>query len=446
MALTVTYHNSLLRAMSSEVAPYFRTYLLSLRPVESTAVSTAAVDSSLRVYWNRAFFAGLDINQGAFVVLHEMMHPFLQHATRAKRHGVTDFKLWNVACDCEINRTLSQMQGVRLPNSVCLPSGYDLPPDGRAEEYYDTLRMKQAKEEEEEEPGDKPEPEPGDKEEEEEGDEPDDKGDEPGDEPGDKPAPAPAPGKPGDKGEHGSGTGDEPGDYELPVDDDDTPGVSSVEQKMTREEAARDIKEAQRQTGRVPGSLVREAEAVLSPPRVPWQRVLRAAINTGVNTVTGYDEPTYRRVAAKSFSLGGSILLPTYESNIPSVSVVIDTSGSMSSKDLQTALRETQGVCKALDAAVTVFTCDTNVSKGMAITHARDIKLHGGGGTDMSHAIGVVMAEKPRPNILVVITDGYTDWPGTNPNPRIKCIAVVTEGGCPTTDGIPKWITAIKVK
>ena len=441
MALTVTYHNSLLRAMSSGVAPYFRTYLLSLRPVESTAVPTAAVDSSLRVYWNRAFFAGLDIDQGAFVVLHEMMHPFLQHASRAKRHGVTDFSIWNTACDCEINRTLSQMQGVKVPASVCLPAGFDLPPDGRAEEYYDTLRMKEAA---------KQEPEPESDEEEEE--EPGDKGDTPDDgDDGDKPEPGdkgePAPGKPGDKGEHGSGTGDVPGSYELPVDDDDTPGVSSVEQKMTREEAAKDIKEyAAKRQGHIPGSLVREAEAIMAPAKVPWQRVLRATINTGINTVSGYDEPTYRRVAAKSFSLGGSILLPTYESNTPMVSIVIDTSGSMSTKDLQTALRETQGVCKALDCPITVFTCDTEVSKGVAVTNVRDIKLHGGGGTDMSHAIGVVMVAKPRPNILVVLTDGYTDWPGINPNPRIKTIAIITEGGCPTTDGIPSWITAIKVK
>jgi predicted metal-dependent peptidase len=407
MALVTTYHNALLRAMSSDVAPYFRSYLLLLRPVETDKVPTAAVDAQCRVYWNREFFASLNINEGAFVVLHEMFHPFLRHAERGKRHGVTDFKLWNIATDCEINRTLAQMQGVVVPSGLCLPEKFGLPTNERAEVYYDLLRIKQ-----------------------------EDEGDDDGDGGGG--------GTPIDV--HGSGAGDSPGDWELPVDDPDAPGASGVDQKMAEEQSGRDICEADRkQSGRIPGTLVRHAEAINAPPKVPWQRLLKAAVNHGVNAVTGYDEPTYRRVAARSFSLGGDVLLPTYESHQPTVSVIIDTSGSMSQADLSTALRETQGVCKALDCTVTVFAADTRIGAAQSVTKASDIKLSGGGGTDMSAAIVQVAAIKPVPNIIVVLTDGYTDWPAGNPNPRIKYITVITEGGMSTTDGIPAWITAIKV-
>ena len=445
MALVTTYHNSLLRAMSPGVAPYFRAFLFTLRPVETDTVPTAAIDKNLRVYWNRAFFAGLSINEGAFVVLHEMMHAFLYHASRAKAHGVTDFKLWNTACDCEINRTLSHMQGVTVPEGGCLPEKFDLPTDGRAEQYYDALRMAQEPETEEEEEEEE-EPTDGDTDGDKDGD--GQEGDTGADDgtPGDKPGKGPGTksDEPGDT--HGSGSGDEPGEWELPLDDEDSPGVSNVDQRRAAEKAAQDIKDADaKHPGSVPGKLVREATAMLAPPKVPWQRVLQAAVNHGANAVTGYDEPTYRRIAARSFSLGSGVLLPTYESYQPNVSIVIDTSGSMSQADLDTALRETQGVCKALDCAVTVFAVDTQASAAQVVTDIRDIKLSGGGGTDMSEGIRIAMDIKPRPHIVVVLTDGYTGWPHENPNRRIKCIVVVTERGINDLSGIPSWITAIKV-
>jgi predicted metal-dependent peptidase len=423
MTITVTYHTALLRAMSADVAPYFGSYLLTLRPVETDKVPTAAVDKFARVYWNRAFFANMVINEAAFVVLHEMMHLFLRHAERAAAHGVTNFRVWNIATDCEINRTLSQMQGVECPASACLPhkfklkDGSVLPPDGRAEAFYDALLLNAEDEDDSEDEG------------------------KPG-EPGDKPGK----GKPGNKPQHGTGVGDKPGDWELPVDSEEQPGASDVDRKMAEEQSARDIQEAaNKQAGRMPGSLVRHAQAITAPPKVPWQRLLKAAVNHGANAVTGYDEPTYRRVAARSFSMGGDILLPTYESYQPRVAVGIDTSGSMSRDDLNTALRETEGVCKALDCTVAVFTIDTVASKPQMVTRASDIRMQGGGGTDMSEGVRVAMGLKPAPHITVIITDGYTGWPSESPNPRIKCIAVITEGGTSDLTGIPSWITAIKV-
>lgn len=452
MAVVTTYGMSLLRAMSSDVAPYFRSYLMALQPVETDKVPTAAVDNQGRVYWNRNFFAGMKIEEGAFVVLHEMMHLWLNHSTRAKKAGVVDFMVWSIATDCEINRTLSDMQGIICPASACLPRGFGLPDGLRAEEYYHLLMKQQANQ--------PPPPSPSqggdDSDEGDEGEESDDNnsGNSPGSTPGkqgDKNTQAKGKGagqpKTGGPDVHGSGVGDKPGEWELPPGDDSAPGLSEVDKQIAQNASAQAISEASAKgQGNIPGGIKLEAEKMLAPAKIPWQRVLSAAVSRATNTTYGYDERTYRRVSPRSFSMGGDVLLPSSESYRPDVACVLDTSGSMSHRDINEGLSEIQGVCKHLDVAITVYTVDTVASEAQVITRAQDVKLSGGGGTDMSYGLAhAYKAAKVKPHVIIVLTDGYTDWPSNPPAVNVKVIIVVTSAGT-DTKGCPSWATAIKIE
>ena len=60
--------------------------------------------------------------------------------------------------------------------------------------------------------------------------------------------------------------------------------------------------------------------------------------------------------------------------------------------------------------AVRVLSVDEDVNTDQHITQARQITPAGGRGTDM--AKGIQTAAETRPAVIIVITDGYTPWPG----------------------------------
>ena len=46
---------------------------------------------------------------------------------------------------------------------------------------------------------------------------------------------------------------------------------------------------------------------------------------------------------------------------------------------------------------------------------ARDVELLGGGGTDMGAGLAKAAELRPRPDLIIVLTDGYTPWPSAPP-------------------------------
>jgi predicted metal-dependent peptidase len=111
-------------------------------------------------------------------------------------------------------------------------------------------------------------------------------------------------------------------------------------------------------------------------------------------------------------------VLPGTRRPVPNVAVVVDTSGSIDDTLLSRALGEVDGALRGLgvsDASVTVFACDAAVQTVARIRNVRDSNLAGGGGTDMRTGIAAASDLRPRPDLIVVFTDGYTPWPEQPP-------------------------------
>jgi predicted metal-dependent peptidase len=103
---------------------------------------------------------------------------------------------------------------------------------------------------------------------------------------------------------------------------------------------------------------------------------------------------------------------------VPNVAIVVDTSGSIDDTLLARALGEVDGALRGLgvsDAAVTLLACDAAVQTVERVRSARDARLAGGGGTDMRAGIATASSQRPRPDLIVVFTDGYTPWPDQPP-------------------------------
>jgi len=64
---------------------------------------------------------------------------------------------------------------------------------------------------------------------------------------------------------------------------------------------------------------------------------------------------------------------------------------------------------------VSVLAVDTRVHAARRVSRASQVRLAGGGGTDMGAGISAAAALRPRPSVVIVLTDGYTPWPPAPP-------------------------------
>jgi predicted metal-dependent peptidase len=85
----------------------------------------------------------------------------------------------------------------------------------------------------------------------------------------------------------------------------------------------------------------------------------------------------------------------------------------MSGADLAVAVRESLGILQAVGAQVTFLSCDTKVSAVREVHTAKAMMatLQGGGGTSFLPIFAAISKVRPRPEILIVATDGWGPAP-----------------------------------
>jgi len=237
----------------------------------------------------------------------------------------------------------------------------------------------------------------------------------------------------------GSGAGAVPKPWELGPPRQGVPGVGMVEGMALRRETARAVQRAARWPGDVPGAIRRWAKGVLEA-RVPWRRVLARAMRGALDRAAGAWDYTRSRPSRRA-AARPDVLLPSLVRPDGPVAVVVDTSGSMSAEDLAQVLAELRGVIRASGRAVSVIACDAAVQEVAAVTRAEAMPLRGGGGTDMGEALAEAARLRPRPVLVVVLTDGYTPWPARRPAGLRRVMVVLVAGGPPEVVGaIPRWV------
>ncbi|MYX19183.1 VWA-like domain-containing protein, partial [Streptomyces sp. SID8380] len=136
----------------------------------------------------------------------------------------------------------------------------------------------------------------------------------------------------------------------------------------------------------------------------------------------------------------------------PRVTVVIDTSGSVSDAELGSALLELASIARALGGRrdlVKVISCDAAASRAITLCAAADLPLTGGGGTDLRTAFPRALAT--RPDTLVVLTDGQTPWPAARPPCRTiiglfpRETAYGEDDDAYTPTGPPAWARVVEI-
>jgi predicted metal-dependent peptidase len=398
------------RLLAQKRWPYISHLLFSLKivPASPGALDTLAVDAGWRLYFNEDFVMKLTVAELATVLQHEAMHCMLNHHERyaALRDPKPDHKLFNIAGDCSINHVIEEagyafakdFPPVRYKNFPKINSSMT------TERAYYTLK------EEDEEPGGG----------------------------GDDSAP-----------DCGSASGGKPREYEIDTADEELPGASPELKAVVKTQVASEITKSRSQPGYVPGDLIRWADDFLSP-KINWRRQLAVRVRVAMATKAGRRDYSMMRPSRREQALATSdrqIRLPAMrQPGDPKVAVVVDTSGSITNSVLQATLAEVMGITRAVGNArgLEVIACDSVAYPAVRVRSATDVrklKLPGGGGTDMRNGIQAALETKPRPDVIVVVTDGYTPWPETKPAGCENYIVLLTEDAA--LRSVPDWAKTV---
>lgn len=362
------------RLRAARDQPFLASAIFALVPVDSPGKGTFGVDRWWRVYVDMEVAHRWGVAATAAVLIHEAHHVVRDHHDRARRLGVSHetFDTWNLAADAAINDDLVA-DGLPLPRPV-LPHHIGCDRHGFEESYYRALL--------------------------------DDRPD-------------------GPTAECGSGSGG----AALPWEIEDEPaspadGLDPVDADAVRRSVAHEVLSRERRDEELPPSLLRWARALVEPT-VPWQTILRSTVGRDLRASSRHAEADWTRPDRRG-DASPDMLRPGRRHLAPRVVVVLDTSASMDDRLLAAAVSEIDALLHRDGITpIDVVVCDEEAVRAQRIRRLGELQLSGGRGTDMSVGIDAAVALRPRPRVVVVLTDGETWWP--EPPPNTSVIAVLLD-------------------
>jgi predicted metal-dependent peptidase len=370
--------------------PYLASALFASSVVPAPGLGTIAVDQSWRLYIDPMLVDRWTSEEVGTVLVHHVGHLLRDHAGRAQRLGIDESseKDWVAAADAEINDDLLA-SGVQFPVDPIVPSAIECESGRFAEEYFRHIR--------------------------EHGVEP---------------------------GECGSGAHAQPRGWEHAAEG--FSGISPMDADLLRCTVAADIKRAEgKLPGTVPQGWQRWADELLEP-KVDWRKALASAVRSGVASVAGCVDYSYTRPSRRA-SVTGDVILPALRRPVPAIAVVIDSSGSMAGDELGEVVAEVDGILRGVGVGrsrVHIVACDVEVHKVQHVSSARQVRLFGGGGTNMGNGIAAALALRPRPSVIVVLTDGYTPWPVHPPKGARVVVGLLGDADWP----VPDWAKLVRIE
>jgi len=373
------------RALIHKQTPYLMSLVYSFIPREAPELQTMGITKGLVLYYGPEWLLKCTPEQVAAALVHECLHILRDHLPRIA--ACADKEKGNVAADLAINPAVEEMK-YKLPHGV-FPKDFKLPNELTLGEYYDKIpasamdKMRQGQ----------------------------GQGQGQG---------TPGKGPPGQGQGMGIGSGSCGGiagnaddqEFEDALDQE-LGGKTETEVKAARNKTIDSIKKWAEAKGRgnMPGSFQQFIDMDLNEAaHVPWQQVLKSVLKRCCGRLeSGGQDFSRTHPSKRSYARG--MIIPGMVDYQPEVAFILDTSGSMSDKDIQECLREAIGVLKSLNIETAwLLQADMSVATAPKKVRVKDIKagltIHGRGGTDFDDAFRKVDRLKPRPDLVIYLTDG----------------------------------------
>lgn len=181
-----------------------------------------------------------------------------------------------------------------------------------------------------------------------------------------------------------------------------TGGAADSLTKEVIKQAVAEAAAQAKQAGKWPAGIKELVDELLGKEAVNWKQLLRQYIGTRVKAGSKH---SWKR-ESKRF---GDLQKGKLKTRMIKLGIAIDTSGSVSSEELQEFMVEIKGIMNSYKTDITILECDAAVQKVYTLKkHMKiDPKFKGRGGTDFRPVFEYFEKEgrSKRPEMLVFFTD-----------------------------------------
>lgn len=172
-----------------------------------------------------------------------------------------------------------------------------------------------------------------------------------------------------------------------------------------------------------------------------WKKILKAFLHNRLNPVRSYN---YNRPSRNSISGVLPFYTPKLDKSkgVRNLTVLFDTSGSCWSEEIQkTFFANIESVKDITRCNLTLITFDSDVKNVFYIENHKgsiwdtyikgEISINGGGGTDFKPPFKAAFEQDEVPDVVVMFSDGYGDFPNPNTVPKPTLFAMTTDEVAP---------------
>jgi predicted metal-dependent peptidase len=345
--------------------PFYGLFLMNINKEFTKRVPTAAVTMesiNYKLLINSDFWDSLSDNHKQGLILHEAKHIVFGHLLL--RDDFANHKMANVAMDCELNQYIDSHL---LPDGAILPQGLEeqlgitLNERAGTHYYYDAIQQEVEKQQGQGNP--------------------------------DKDC----------NGGESDGLPDTLDDHSTW--DEINENMSEAERKLVQKQSEHIIKEAAEQTlkshGTLPGKISEIYQRItkVEEAKFNWKAYLRQFVNGSIRSTMKTSRKKINRRLEKENIPGKKYLRKI------NMLVGIDTSGSVSNKELNEFMNEIHHIHKN-GAEVTIVQCDTEINSIDKFDPKMNIEIKGRGGTLFDPVIEYYNKNRNKHTCLVYFTDG----------------------------------------
>lgn len=336
---------------------------------KTQTMSVQIKNGRINLFYNPAFLEPRSMKDTKAVLEHECLHIVMEHFLRSKDR---DHEKWKVACDLAINQLLYHVP----PDALTLEKifgqdmyKYSVKTNDNAEYYYELLgKSKEAQKNLE---------------------------------------------KMKQQGQIGCGDSFEDGSSDG-SGEDVVKSMEGVDSELAKEIIKQMVNEAVKTSkgqGHLPAGLERYIEELFRPPKVSWRTLLRRFV---ANSIKSGSKASWKKPSRRY----GDVQKGRIADRTISLTVVIDTSGSVDDGMLQQFMDEVTSIQKAYKSVITVLECDAEVQREYRLKKYEKLKrdVRGRGGTSFKPPFKYIKEKNIRTDALIYFTDLCGDFPDKKPN------------------------------
>ena len=390
--------------------PFYGLFCLSLpknvtRKVETLCVGKNGINCELFI--NPDFWAEHTDDEQIALLKHELSHICLQHMFMSE--SFSDPRTFNLAADLEVNSYIQN-----LPQSACIASKFGLEPEQGTKYYYEELTKDQkAQAKNPQKPCN-------------------------GGQGNQNQQQSPSPSKSSTQNSEASQDGNsQEGESKQqypdsakgckPIDSHDKwkdfreapEAVKQLMQSTINTTLKQTAEQVEKQRGTIPGELREVIEKLRKkkPEIFNWKKYFRRLLGS----IYDVNIKSTRRKESKRFEGAAGI---QHRKKV-SMLVAVDTSGSVSTKELNDFFAEIDYIYKA-GAKITLIECDSRINKITEYDGKNIPEILGRGGTDFNPPVKYYLKHRKEYASLVYFTDGYAPLPDDNPS---GIVWIITSNG-----------------